>query len=1061
MKHLKQFLIILFLLSPIIMVSQQIVKGTVTDKTNFPLPGASVLVKGTTKGEITDFDGKFSITLDETPATLVVSYLGYIAQEVTITSQTEITVKLEESSEQLDEVVIIGYGQVDKKDLTGSITSVKPIENAVAQSRNVEDLLQGRAAGVLVSANSSEPGATTSVKIRGTNSLTGNTEPLYVIDGIIMDSATEDVIDPLQGGNSSLSAQNGITGVNPRDIESIEVLKDASATAIYGSRGANGVIIITTKKGIKGEAKFNYAVTTRIGSVSKNIDVLESGDYVNYFNEVQAVNGNNPKFYVYPDGSIASWQTSDAYMLENSATIARLEGVDWADDIYKTSVSTSHRVTASGGGEKGDYYFGLGYNKNEGVVPNAFAKSIDFSMKLNNELSERLDMRTKISAFYGDYSASKGTEDLGGNNNNMVRQIITSAPFLSLGDNYYGTGDITENLDGPRAWITDYDDLSKEVRLLGSTVLNYKLSETFDYNLTVGADYRTKERKVWYGTAIFRGANVNGEAGIATLNRFRYNIDNTLRFKKRFNKNHRINGTVGTVIDQRFLQQIANTGYGFAIKDLRADGISNAEVTQPTVLYRENESLLSFLGRFNYTFKNRYLFTATYRADGSSRFAKGNKWGHFPALALAWKVNQESFLKKSESIDELKLRVGWGLTGNQAIPNYQFYTLMTGSNVPPYGDIGGGSVNGVLPAFLANPELTWETSSQYNAGFDLGLWDNRLTLTGDVFYKEVNDLLLNTQIGPSNGFNDYYVNQGTLINKGVEISFSADIIRNQNFTWNLYGNTSIIRNKIDDLGIPPDAWGTETYSAYLGGQISGGNHFKVPANIFIEGQAPGLFYGFETNGIISNEQDLENSPSFQGIAPQLGDVRLVDQNGDGNITDADRTIIGDPNPDFSFGLGSRFEYKGISLGFFFNGVYGNDIANGNLLREAYASGRNSDNIRSEAYFNAWSETNPTGTYPRVGYDLETTSGFTDRIVEDGSFLRLNYVTLGYDLPVEGIDFLDSAYVSVSGQNLWLLTDYSGYDPEVNSFSYDPTRIGVDWNSFPNQKSYSVSLNITF
>ena len=1044
------------------MAQQVTLIGKVVDESNFPLPGASVLLKGTSKGAVTNMDGEFSLNVDSLPTTIVVSYIGFITKEMRVENSALGPIVMESDQQQLDEVVVIGYGEVQRKDLTGSVSTVKPIENAVEQSRTVEDLLQGRAAGVVVSANSSEPGATSSIKIRGVNSLTGNTEPLYVVDGIIMDSATEDVVDPLQGGNSSLSAQNGITGVNPRDIESIEVLKDASATAIYGSRGANGVIIITTKRGQTGKAKFNYTSNTRIGTVSKKIDVLDINGYTDYINTGRELDGFNPSFYRYPDGSIAQFETSEQYMIDNSATIPRLQGIDWADDIYKTSVSYRHRITASGGNENSDYYFGFGIVKNEGVIPNAYAKSTDLTLKLNNDLTERLKLGTKISAFYGDFSASKGTEDLGGTNNSLVRQIHSSAPILDFDSNYFGVdGDITENLDGPRAWLQDYDDLSKEIRLLGSISLEYELSNTFTYNLRVGTDYRNKERKVWYGNTLFRGASVNGEAGISTLSRFRYNIDNTIRFRKRFNRNHRINGTVGMVTDQRFLQQVANTGYGFAIQDLRADGISYAEVTQPTILYKENESLLSFLGRFNYTFKNRYLLTATYRADGSSRFAKGNRWGHFPALALAWKINQEPFLRKSENITELKLRVGWGLTGNQAIPNYRYFTLMTGTGVAPYGDYENGSVNGVIPAFLANPDLTWETSSQYNAGVDLGLWDNRLTFTGDVFYKKVSDLLLNQQIATSNGFSDYYVNRGSLINKGIELSFSADIISNNDINWNLYGNFTFIRNEIDELGIPPDNWGTQTYSAYLGRQVSGGTYFKVPANIFIEGQAPGLFYGFQTNGIINSQEILDNAPSFQGIAPQLGDVFLVDQNGDGNITDADRTIIGDPNPDFSFGFGSRFEYKNISLAFFLNGVYGNDIANGNLLREAYANTNNNDNIRKEAFYNAWSPENTNGTYPRVGYDLAPTSGFTDRIVEDGSFLRLSYITLGYDVPVDSIEFLDSMYVSISGQNLWLLTDYSGYDPEVNSFSYDSGRVGIDWNSFPNQKSYSISLNVSF
>ncbi len=1050
---------VLFL--PIGAWAQLTVTGTVTDDTNFPLPGASILVKGTTKGEVTNIDGRFTISLDKTPATLIISYIGYVTKEVSITNQTTINITLETNQEQLDEVVVIGYGEVDKKDLTGSVTSLEPQQSVVNQAQGVESLLQGRAAGVLVSANSNEPGATTSIKIRGTNSLTSNTEPLYVIDGIIMDSASEDTVDPLQGGNSYLSAQNGITGVNPRDIEDIVILKDASATAIYGSRGANGVIIITTKKGKSGKAKFSYSTTTRIGTVTNDIEVLNTDDYIAYQNETRTINDANPKFYVYPDGSYAVFTNSEEYMLENSDNIARLEGINWSDDTYKSSVSTNHRITASGGSENGNYYFAGGYTKTEGVVPRAFAKSVDFNANLNNDLTDKLKLSTKISAFFGEYSASKGTEDLGGNNSNMVRQIISGAPILDYGDNFFGdTADFDDFLDGPRAWISDYDDLAKEIRLLGALTLDYKISKVFTYNVKLGTDYRSKERKLWYGTGIFRGNTVNGEAGIAHLSRFRYNLDNTIRFNKRFNKNHRLNGTVGVVIDQRFIQQESQTASGFPIKDLRADGISNGEVVQQPFFNRENESLLSFLGRINYTLYNKYLLTFSYRADGSSKFAKGNRWGHFPAVAFAWKINEENFLQNSETVTDLKLRLGWGLTGNQNIPNYRYLTWFDTTGTP-YSDGSGNPLLGVVPPLLANPDLVWETTSQYNAGIDLGFGENRVTFTGDVFYKKITDLLIDVPIPPSNSYESFYNNQGSLINKGIELALSADIISTKNFKWNVYGNIAFIKNEIDDLGIPPGPWGTQTYSAFLGRRISGGNHFKVPANIFIQGKAPALFWGYATDGIVNDDSELANAPAFQGTPAQLGDVLLVDQNGDGNITETDLTIIGDPNPDFNYGFGSNFEFKGVSLSLFFNGVQGNDIANGNLLREGYASGANSDNIRTEAYFNAWRPDNPDGTYPRINYDFVTSSGFTDRIVEDGSFLRLSYVTLGYNIPVSETGFLDSASISVSGQNLLLFTNYSGFDPEVNSFSYDPLRVGVDWNSFPNQKSYSISLNLSF
>ncbi|HIC31721.1 MAG TPA: SusC/RagA family TonB-linked outer membrane protein, partial [Flavobacteriaceae bacterium] len=569
MKHFK-FILIALLFSQMLL-AQTTVTGTVTDATGFPLPGASILVKGTTKGEITNIDGNYTINLDQTPSTLVFSYLGFISKEIEVTNQTTLNVILEENQELLDEIVVIGYGQVDKDDLTGSVATVKPKKALVNQSQGVESLLQGQAAGVYVQQNAGAVSAA-SIKIRGLNSLTGNTEPLYVIDGIIVDSAVEDTLDPLSGGNSYLAPQGGITGINPRDIESIEVLKDASATAIYGSRGANGVIIITTKSGSDGNTQFNYSTTTRIGSVANDIEVLGFRDYVGYQNDVRANQGFDPRFYTYPDGSIADFAQSEQFMIDNSSTIARLEGIDWSDDIYKTSILTNHRITASGGSDKMKYYFAAGYLDNQDVLPNAFARAVDFNANLTNNLTDRLKLSTKVAVSHTKNSQSKGTENLGGTSNSIIRQIVSAAPILGFDDNFEG-GEYDLSLDGPRAWVSDYDDQSKDIRFLGSLKLNYEISKIFDYQVTVGTDYRIKKRQIWFGTALRRGRQANGEAGLSTLDRFRYNIDNTLMFNHKFNKNHRINGTVGFVVDARKTEFTTAAASDFPLQDLGADGI--------------------------------------------------------------------------------------------------------------------------------------------------------------------------------------------------------------------------------------------------------------------------------------------------------------------------------------------------------------------------------------------------------------------------------------------------------------------------------------------------------
>lgn len=1061
MKKNNLYNLIIILLFPLFVVAQQTVSGTVKGTDGSVLPGTTVLEKGTTNGVVTDFDGKYVINLNNDNATLVFSYVGFIRQEAKVNGRSVINIVLEEDSQQLNEVVVIGYGTVERKDLTGSISSVKPDENALVGTRGIEGYLQGRVAGVQVSSLGTEPGAPSSIKIRGTGTLTTSSEPLYVIDGVIVDSANEETLNPLSGANNILSAQQGIAGINPRDIESYEVLKDASATAIYGSRASNGVILITTKKGKKGKAKFTYSNTTRIGNITRNIDMLNTDEYVSYQNDLQNVLGNAPKFYVYPDRSFASFMTSEQYMVDNAATIERLQGIDWSKDTYRTAVSSNHRISASGGGDNGTYYFAGGYSDVRGIIPRSYAKTYDFVVNINQDLNEKLKLASKISTTYIKNSASKGTEGLGDSRNSMVKQILDSAPILNYQPNIDNIGvDEADYIDGPRAWIADYDDLSDEIRLQGSLRLTYKLSKVFTWQTLFGGDYRRKQRKLWYGTSLFRGAQVNGEAGMAVLDRFRFNIDNTLMFRKRFNKNHRIDGTIGIIVDRSKKTQSANRATNFDLQDLRADGISFGTVFDPTIYSKEEEAILSFIGRLNYAIKDRYLFTATFRADGSSKFfTKERRWGYFPAFAFAWKMKEEAFLRDVESVTEAKIRLGWGRTGNQNIPNYRYLTPY-GSSYTSLPDGGGGILTSLVPQNLANEELKWETTEQYNAGIDLGFLNNRFTTTIDVYYKNVNNLLFNVQIPASNGFSQYYTNLGDMTNQGLEVSVSADVI-DKKFKWNIFGNISFNKNKITNLGIAPAPWGTETYSAYLGEQVSGGNYFKVPANIFIQGQPTALFWGYQTNGIISNDQILANAPNFQGVAPHLGDILYVDRNGDGNVTDADQAIIGNTNPDFVYGFGTELSLGGLSLSVFFNGVYGNDIANGTAFRDAYSRGNSNDNIRTTGYYDAWSPTNTNGTNPRLGYDVNDTTIFSDRFVEDGSFLRLSNVTLAYQLPAELIPGINSASISISGQNLWLLSDYTGFDPEVNSFSFDPSRVGIDWNSFPNQRSFTLGLNVSF
>ncbi len=1063
MMNQKYFILIFLLSFSAIVVGQKTVTGTIVDESDIPLSGATVFEKGTSNGTAADFDGNYELTVQGDNSVLVFSFLGDKPQEITVGDQDEINVTLAQNSQSLDQVVVVGYGEQSRGDVTGAITSLEPNKEQLENSRSIEDFIQGRAAGVYVSSNSFEPGAPTSIKIRGTSSLTGNSQPLYVIDGIIVNSATEDVSDPLVGGNSYLSPQAGITGLNPRDIASVEILKDASATAIYGSRGANGVIIITTKQGETGNAKFNFSFQSRFGTIVNDIDMLGPEDYINYQNDYRAAQGFSPNYYQYSDGSYAPYQNSEDYMIANSALIKRIVPVDWSEYTYRNSLSNTYRLSVSGGSETTKYYISGGFTENEGIVPRTYARTGDFNINLVQDLNEKMKLRTKISAALSKNSASKGTDNLGGTNNNHIRNIYSAAPFFGVTSNTpdeVANADLENVFEGPLAWLKDYDDYATEFRTLANVKFDWDLTDDLSYSLNLGGDYRYKDRQVYYGTSLRRGVEVNGEAGLSELKRFRYNIDNLLEYKTKFDGGHKLDAMIGFIIDNNVLERNSITGTGFPLQDLRGDGLSNASIYQRYFLGKQEELIISGISRLNYSYKNRYIVNLNFRTDGSSNFSEGNRWGYFPSLGLAWRVENEKFLKNNDDISQLKLRAGWGLTGNQNINPYSFFaSYVTPATVYANGD---NSLPTTVPANLVNPDLTWEKTSQYNAGIDLGLKDDRYSFTADVYYKNIYDLLIYFPLpGSAGGFDGYPANRGSLINKGLELSVNADIIQTEDFTWNFYGNISFNRNEVGQLGsLPVQDFGTERGAGFLGNNISGGNYFKSPANIFLEGRPAAVFFGYETNGIINNAEELANAPSFGGIAPQLGDVFMVDQNGDGIVNDLDRTIIGDPNPDYNFGLGSTVNYKNWSLNVLVNGVQGNDIANANLQRTDYAE-PNSNNIRPAAYFDAWTPENPNGQYPRLAYDLVTNIDFTDRLLEDASFIRLSNVSLTYQIPLKDSSVVNSADISLSGRNLALWTDYSGFDPEVESYSFDPLRVGVDRNSFPNQRTFAVSLNVGF
>jgi len=1066
-------IVLIFLLFPLIVLSQsKTINGLVNDENGSPLPGATVQLKGSqTVGAITDFDGNFSISIpSDAQQVLIISYIGYLNEEVDVANQISISVSLQPDTEALEEVVVVGYGTVLKRDLTGSVSSVKITDDVSRAAATVDQLLQGRAAGVQVTQNAANPNSGVSVRIRGTNSLRGNNEPLYVIDGVIISSAGEDV-NAVGTGNTGQDPQSGLNGINPRDIERIEILKDASATAIYGSRGANGVVLITTKSGSKedGKGKFNAYFTTSITEITKKYDMLDGVGYANYSNAARAAAGESPRYRIDGDNVYSFLTNPDGTpsdVIDNTPNLI----YDWQDYIYKQGISSNLGVTFSGASDAGDYYLSAGFNDMNGLIENASFKTTDLRLNLNYDINEKLRVEARFSTFFSESDFAEGGDLIGGDQS-FVQQTATYNPIRAN-----GLEDLSDFFDGnslsnPISWIDDFTDESKENRVIASLALKYKFNVPgLQYEFRVGGNLRDKDRTRFYGLTTWQGANANGLYQQMKLNALTYQVNNFLRYNRNINRNHRVNATLGVTYDVR---DVSNSTY--AVQDFVTAQLGTAQpflgqvISNPLLTRAADQQLFSVLGRVNYTFKNKYVLTASFRRDGVSKFSEDNRYGFFPSFAFAWRAGSEKFIQNLDLFSSLKFRAGWGQIGNHGIgpygtlPNY-------GASSSLYGTPTNGTTVPIVLSNIANPDLTWETTEQLNVGIDFGFNNGKISGTIDVYEKDTKDLLQQTPIPTSSGFSNMLINRGTLQNRGVELGLDVTVLDKGDFNLSVGGNIAFNKTKIENLGLIPgdvlmpfesvnqgSGYGVQQIPSYLGNVPSRGNSIKFPLNIFLEGQETALFYGWKTDGVFQSGDEMYR---INGAMSQPGDIKVLDLNGDGVVDLADRTIIGNPNPDYIYGFNLNMSYKNFSLRALFNGTEGNDIVNGNMYRFGYAEGTYR-NILSEAWNDRWSPENPNGTYPRLGYSSNLFAAAMDRFIEDGSYLRLKNITINYDIPMRSDNFINSANVYVTGSNLFTWTNYSGYDPEITTFMYDGLIQGVDWNNKPNSRSVLVGVNLTF
>lgn len=1007
-------------------IQQEIpVTGTVTSAEGELLIGVNVLVKGANEGTITDFDGNYAITVSDQNVILIFSYLGYLSQEVRVGDQRVINIALESSSSELSEVVLIGYGGQRRSDLTGAISSVSSEELRDVVATTFEQALQGRASGVQVTQTTGVPGGETNIRIRGTSSVNASSEPLYVIDGMLVNSNGNEVALGSRGPRVG-----PLAAINPNDIESIEILKDASATAIYGSRGANGVILVTTKKGRSGVGAVNFNAYYGVQKVTNKLDLLNASQYAELFNEAEMNAGRNP-----------------AYV--NPSTLG--EGTDWQEELFRLAPVADYQLSFSGGDEKTNYSISGGYFTQDGIVIGSDFERFSFRTNLERDLNDRLSVGSNLS--YARINSNGVLTGTGSLNQGVISNALQMNPILPV-YNPNVPGGYTYEHDGkggianPVAEALEYEALTNTSRLLGNVFAEWEIINNLDFRTSLGIDAVTTKASTFGPNFLKQSEGSLGEATVSDLQALTWLNENILTFTHSFNDTDRLTALAGFTMQQFKNESLFTLAFGFPDGRTGYHNLGAAENPQNPANSKSEWSMLSYLGRVNYALMDRYLFTISGRIDGSSKFAEGNKYGFFPSGAFAWRLINEPFMQDNEWLNDLKIRVSYGVTGNQSIGPYNSLALVT-----PFGEgvftIGPEATVffGQEPTSYPNRDLKWETTSQANIGFDATFWDARFTVTADFYDKKTSDLLLLTPIPFTTGFQSTLLNVGNVSNRGFGLELAADILTGD-FIWNTSGNISVNRNEITNLSRDEDI------------------NLLVGGSILREGYPIGTFEGYVFDGIFQSDQEATSGPRLRGETPQAGDRRYIDISGpdgqpDGFVDEFDRTILGTAEADFNWGFSNNFSYKNFNLNVFLQGSEGNEMVNMNTLNLHNLNGQ--QNVLAEAGLNRWTPEKPNNQYPRANSIDVFNSAFSSRFVEDASYIRLKNITLGYELPIEAIESVGMTRLRVyaSATNLFTITNYSGYDPEGNAYAGSTNIVGIDSGTYPMAKTYTLGINIGF
>jgi len=992
-----------------------VVSGKITDQAGASLPGVNILVKGTSTGTTSDVSGKYTLRVANESSVLVFSFVGYTSQELVVGSRSTIDVVMAEDARALEEVVVIGYGTVNKSDLTGSVSSIGSKEIRAFPVQSVDQALSSRAAGVVVTQASGAPGGAVTVRVRGANSIQAGSEPLYVIDGVPVYSDN----DASSSGGNRVSS-NALASINPSDIESVEVLKDASGTSIYGSRGSNGVVLITTRRGKAGNTKIDYEGSHSLQMPAKLMDMLNATEYAQYQNLRAISRGQSVPF-------------------ANPAQLG--EGVNWQEETMRTGSIANHQLSFTGGNERTTFAVMGGYFKNNGIIKNTDFERYSLRVNLDSRfLNDKL--RLGVSSMISRTGTNAVPTDRGGPGGAIIT-ILGQSP---IGPVFNPDGSYTfEPYDGrfltnPLAEVQEVIDRDQGTRMLGNLYLQYQITKDLSFKTSLGLDLVSNNRVTYYSDLTRLGRERTRSYELGTRDITNILNENILNYSKAFGV-HQFNVLAGYTYQTDNNRFAAVQSNGFSFNDFSINNIQNGVLPQIPVSGKRQWVLHSYLARVNYNLMNKYLFTFTVRRDGSSRFGETNKWAAFPAVAFAWKLSEEGFMKNITQITDAKFRVSYGVTGNSEIQVGQSLASLGTSQYL----LNDNVVPTVAQNRVANPNLRWESTAMFNAGLDFGILDDKVTFTMDYFINQTRNLLLNVALPPSSGFGTALQNAGTLQNRGFEFATNVIAMDKKDFRWDISANMSLLSNKVTDLASTP------SFYSFVG------SHLGPEGSYVSVGQPLGGWFGYDYIGLWQNADEIARNPSIAGI-DKPGYPRYRDVNGDGTIDISDRTYLGDPNPRVVLGLNTTLRYKGFDVNIFVRGAYGQKIRN--LQASEHADGVGNYN-QYRAVLDAWSPQNTGATRPIIDATREFPSFFrrSNFFIENGSFTRLQNLSIGYTLP--SVKHIRSARVYVSGQNLFVITKYTGFDPEVSNGGQSPLNRGDDYDAYPRPRTFTFGVQLGF